>query len=490
MKRKVTIHDVNDVYKKSMYMEHTLYTDIPAVLYVTRRQTEIPIWITLLGSSSSGKTTMVKPFLQTTENDIFQISQITSASFASGVGRKPKKKKGDKETDEPQKTTFDKNDVGYQMQNKHSLVIVNDMSSIFSMDKREMMKLQGLFRELYDGFIKVVSASVDKMYSNIHCNMLMMATPQIYDALENGLMMGSRELAIRVPKIKHMDKLGTHLKWDVYNKNVFGDTTDYEKERMMIIRDFINEYKTCDLVNVPESMADEIWLHAMKISTNRATVKKDYQNDVMSVVDVESPARLYKQLLTLASGFLTIGYNEKETQERLSLIVNSSGNMIRQPILNVLKESRSFKLIIDKKEREKKQKEASKKMLDSLIKSGTDKQKAIETINFMKKNAYTGTKKEDIEDGLTTKQIASILGVSIKGVRAELLVLYQLKQIKSLDDLTDIFDEEAVWVINSEYEKVFSDYDKKYNTPLSLKDLERAYMSSIDEERKQIMRGF
>ena len=375
---KCTIKQVHEAFDKTLYLDNYYLIDIPLAMYVVKHLPGDPLWIRINAPSGIGKSTVIKSILKnsvikTTPEDllekgynnnlnrfnILQMSQFTSASVASGLDEKDREE-----------------ELGAMLQNRDSMVIINDLSSIATMNSESLTKLQGTLRELYDGFVQINTFKVSKRYENIHTSLLMYATPQTSRFLDEGQMLGSREFSFTIQRSynqSNQKKLLTFIEQNTIKE------TENEKIRDDIILQFLQDYDNVEVKQISKPFLTVLKKFAIDVAQFRAVPEVNNDGQVSNIIITEVPSRIYKQLIKLARGLITMGYNEKEAQDIILYLVEHSGNMLRHKILSMVLK----------------------------------------------------------EDKMTASKISYVLGVSTKDIKRELWVLYQLKKVKPSFDPAD-----------------------------------------------------
>lgn len=319
----VTIEDVHNAYSDTLYIEHFHLVDIPLATYLSKSFGGENLWIRMVAPTGFGKTTMIEPLLKmayhwddqknlaTGDNlryNIFQMSQITSASFASG-GR-----------DSPEK------DLGSWLENKNSFILVNDLASIQTMDAEAKTSLQGTLRELFDGYIKINTGKYNKHYKGIQTNMLSFCTPQVSASVDTQQILGTREISYIVPPFKDIMK-GMNIQDSMVNRS----------NRCSIVKEFVEEHMDKTAPELHSQTLGLIKHLAIVISRRRTEPVTNFNDELIEHIIEECPMRVCGQLIKLARGLKLMGISDVMVNAYIIDIAKNTGNRLRRDINGLLK---------------------------------------------------------------------------------------------------------------------------------------------------------
>lgn len=315
------LEDIHSVYSKTLYIEDFHLIDVPLAQYISRKIPGDPVWLTGVATSGYGKTTMVNPLIELAYDinqpsgkdndpkyDLFYISQVTPASFASGS-----------------KGSEKQNDIGHWLDKRDSMIIISDLASIQTMDSESKEKLQGLFRELFDGKIKIDTGTANKFYKNIHCSMLSFCTPQVAQMIDKNDILGTRGINYNIPTMKCREKaLGVK------------DTKKGRAERTAVVKDFVDKHMDVELIKLSD--VDDLFVKhlALDIAKWRTQGVCDDHSELIQFVLQEYPMRVRNQLEKLYRGLLTIGVDNVTARSHLAQISSTTGNVVRREIMKIL----------------------------------------------------------------------------------------------------------------------------------------------------------
>jgi hypothetical protein len=330
----ITLQKVYDVLDKWLHMTDKRRVDLILATALSNREPGTAVWIIILGASGDAKSELVRALEG--YSDVVKIDQITPNTLASG---KPDLR--DKEGN-----IIARSDLGYQLQNKNTILVIPDLASLSSKKAEDKAEIWGQFRNLFDGFInKRTGAGVERLYENCHVSMIGCSTPILRDEIIVHSQLGTRELL-----------------WDTGMEENEKDTSitdkvsmawDNEKtEELMrseikgVVQRFLNhaKFKRIDEKSIPEDMKKFLCEEARRISILRATGMIDQAyRELNNPVVPEIPTRTIKQFkrMYIALKSLDENYSDERVKSIIKTIVDSSGNMVRQMVLEVLSKNYS-----------------------------------------------------------------------------------------------------------------------------------------------------
>lgn len=326
---KALLKHVYDVIDKWLHMTDKRRVDLILATALSNKEPGTTLWLIILGASGDAKSETVRA-LEGYEN-VIKIDQITPNTLASG---KPDMR--DKEGH-----IIARSDLGYQLQNKNTILVIPDLASLSSKKSEDKAEIWGQFRNLYDGFInKRTGAGVERLYENCHVSMIGCSTPVLRDEIIVHSQLGTRELLWDTGKEDNIGEPETKDKimmaWD-------NEKTEelMRSEIKDTIQNFLKhaKFKRIDEKDIPEDMKKFLCEEARRIAVLRATgmIDQTYR-ELNNPVVPEIPTRTIKQFkrLYIALKSLDSNYTDDRVKSIIKTIVDSSGNMVRQLVLEVL----------------------------------------------------------------------------------------------------------------------------------------------------------
>ena len=138
-----------------------------------------PVWLTLIGPSSGGKSQIIRPFAKAHPDLVHQIDDLTPNSLISGNKK------------------FEETFLG-QM-GPHGILSMDDLTVLFSKNPEQRTEILSQFRMLYDGrFTKMSGSLKDASVWEGYMGMIAGSTPSIYKYFSEVADMGERFISYRM----------------------------------------------------------------------------------------------------------------------------------------------------------------------------------------------------------------------------------------------------------------------------------------------------
>lgn len=292
---RVTFAQIQNVFDSFLLMKDRDFIRLTmAVIIGNQIKSRRPIWLMLVAPPSSGKTTALNALigLEVTNqkgekvHPTESISDITEKTFASGARR------SDKETSLLYRLPFG------------GVLMFKDFTSILSKRDEEKRSIMAQLREIYDGAYNKKFGTGDEVDWKGKVGAIGGVTQAIYQHLESMSVMGDRFMLYQIPQ---PDRKAT-LKFKLQQERL-GTTEDIQ---MPIAQDLVQRYMqqafdTLDDVKVvlDDKTEDEIIAVADFCTMVRSgIIHHNFSGEIQFVPDAEMPARMFEQMLALASTFL------------------------------------------------------------------------------------------------------------------------------------------------------------------------------------------
>jgi len=309
-----SLSDIYNVLQKWLYIQDTKRIDVLLATIISNQIPGTPIWIFFVGNSGDTKSELIN--LVSALPHVIKIDQITPNTLASG--RK------------------DAHDLGGELQNSSHILIFPDLATLTSLNKDAKREIWSQWRNLYDGFInKRTGSGVNKAYENCHVTAIAGATPSLREEYHIHQQLGTRELLYDTEsEVKH-----NHDKMKAAWKN-----ENYEKQMREEIRNALfgfwvhHKYKEKE---IPPDIEEFLYKEADRLALLRASAMTDWRyNELINDAYPEVPTRLIKQFkrLYISLKNLDDNYPDERAKEIIIHIVNSSGNKLRQKIIETFKQ--------------------------------------------------------------------------------------------------------------------------------------------------------
>jgi hypothetical protein len=292
----MTYQELHAKLAELLYIEDKgMYDIIIASIIANSQQMGDPVWLTLIGPSSGGKSQIIRPFAKAAPDIIHRVDDMTANTLISGTRGLEGSLLGK---------------IG-----DFGIISMDDLTVLFSKSPEERGAILSQFRMLYDGrFSKSSGGNKELAPWEGFCGMIAGSTPQIYRVFNDVADMGERFVIYRMrpfdkrKALQHINnnpvptreldvKLGEILK--EYISGVMGGGLDPE---MLELDDWVEE---------------EIAMYAEHCSFLRTSVHLDERSGLVDEFpEPEMPMRVMKQLIPLAKS-LQVAQQAKLTKDSI-----------------------------------------------------------------------------------------------------------------------------------------------------------------------------
>ena len=178
------LHELKTEVQKYQYFEDTKIIDVSlASILATRMKLGDPVWLVIIGASSGGKSQILRPLSLTDGKFIHRVDDLTENTFLSGA----KVSKGEENPSLLKK-------IG-----DHGLLVISDLTVLFSKSAESRATILSQFRMLYDGeMIKYSGNSAKPIEWRGHLGVIAGSTPSLYRNFEEVADMGERFIYYRM----------------------------------------------------------------------------------------------------------------------------------------------------------------------------------------------------------------------------------------------------------------------------------------------------
>lgn len=177
------LQDIKDQVQEYYYMEDTSIIDTAVACIVANRlQLGDPVWLTIIGASSGGKSQILRPLALTDEKYLHILDDITENTFLSGAVSKGNK------------------DISLLSRiGKQGMLSISDLTVLFSRNAESRNAILSQFRMLYDGkMTKMVGNQNKPLVWEGYLGVIAGSTPSIYSHMEEVADMGERFMYFRM----------------------------------------------------------------------------------------------------------------------------------------------------------------------------------------------------------------------------------------------------------------------------------------------------
>lgn len=289
----MTLEQFHNELGKLLYIEDYGMVDaIMASIVANSLKLGDPVWMTLIGPSSGGKSQIIRPLAKASNDFIHRLDDLTPNTFISGslglensfLGR-----------------------IG-----DHGIISMDDLTVLFSKNAEQRGEILSQFRMIYDGRFSKSSgnrkedmlwpASGNRGYVGIISG----STPSIYRYLAEVADMGERFINYRM-KPTDMHKMADFINSNTIASDLLDDQLADLYERFM--KPCIQNKQSYTLITLTPETKQAISHIAEYTTLLRTPVHVDERSGfVDEFPEVEGPGRIMKQLTYLAQGLQIINH--------------------------------------------------------------------------------------------------------------------------------------------------------------------------------------
>lgn len=299
-----------------------------ASVIATRLKLGDPIWLLLIGPSSSGKSQILRPMAMTDDKFIHRVDDLTENTFLSGMLTA----KGEKDISLLKR-------IG-----SNGIIVISDFTVIFSKSPESRSAILGQLRMVYDGEMSKYSGTKSEPITwRGSLGILAGSTPSIYSHFEEVADMGERFIYYRMKPYDVEKATRRSLNRTVYGRELDETISEF-------FADYIKDaVKKCSGVEIPQ-ISLEVYERIIQIAMFAANLRTPthydkYQKTIDKVPCPEMPMRVALQLQTVAKGLSVMRYYDTGsfdlTEEDIGYIewcAYSLANEERRACLKILAE--------------------------------------------------------------------------------------------------------------------------------------------------------
>lgn len=289
----MTLTELKTELKKYQYFEDMGFIEASLASIISARlKLGDPLWLILIGPSSSGKSQVLRPLAMTDNLFMHQIDDLTENTFLSAM-----KSKGGGEMSLL-------NRIG-----PRGMIVISDLTGIFSKPAEARAAILSQLRMIYDGEMTKHSGSTSKAISwKGQLGIIAGSTPSIYKNLEEVAMMGERFMYYRL-KDYSAQKAG-HIAL-----NRAGGVASANKELAELYDRYLKEVVLYTMskgdIVLSDVVKDHIINTAIFAENIRSVAGFDYKGEnIISIPVPAMPMRTALQLSVLAKAQLAMKRHE------------------------------------------------------------------------------------------------------------------------------------------------------------------------------------
>lgn len=280
----MTLKELKEKIKEYQYMEDSNIIDVAlASILCTRLSLGAPVWLVIIGASSGGKTQILRPLAMTDEKFIHALDDLTPNTLLSGANIGKGK--------DPSLLTR----IG-----KKGIIVISDMTVLFSKDSAVRDEILGAFRMMYDGYYtKNVGNKPEPLMWKGEIGILAGSTPSLYTHFEQVADMGERFIYYRMKEYDALKATKIAMSRTVYGTALNQKLCDYYTEYLKGVMEYYAENQGFEL---PEGITERIMRVAVLTERIRTTSHLDWQRNIDKLPVSAYPMRLSLQMRSIATG--------------------------------------------------------------------------------------------------------------------------------------------------------------------------------------------
>jgi hypothetical protein len=298
----MTLQHIKDLYKRTFYLSEgdDILIDLLCAIALGVHTKSDPIWLLIIGASSSGKSEFVNTLGGMDYS--WQVSNLTDNTFLSGMGG----------SDGQEKSLLHK-------MGENALLLMKDYTSILSMKDDKKTVILGQMREIFDKYITKKTGNGRDVEWRGKINFVGACTDSIYFGDSEDASMGYRTINYIMPvadrkiRIKKAKRASQNL----------SDMEDKREAIKTAFTTFLTEKKIkldTILPALPEELVDELIPIADFSSQMRTATRRNYRGELELVPSFDEPMRMSQQILLLAQLFIYINDGVLKEEHRRALV--------------------------------------------------------------------------------------------------------------------------------------------------------------------------
>lgn len=288
-----TLKELKELYCSVFYIEETMILDVIAAITIATKLPGDPIWLLIIGGSSSGKSELVNtvskvPF-------VFPVSSMTENTFLSNM----------RISDGKEASLL--HEIGTS-----GMIVMKDYTSILAMRQEKSDIIISQMREIYDGALTKRAGNGKSESWAGKINWIGAVTDAIYTSEDETAGMGRRTINYVMPI---QDRRRTLERAKVNNADI--------ADKRLAIQEAFAEYVMHHLENLPENLPDlpedfseELMDLADFVTLVRTPCKRDFKGELLLVPSPEMGMRAFQSMQTLAKVLVHLHTSENPHIEK------------------------------------------------------------------------------------------------------------------------------------------------------------------------------
>lgn len=277
------IRDLIKEYTDIYYMEDTSIIPLVCAVTLSNRMSGDPIWLMILGGSSSGKTELLNAI--TGLSFVHSISMLTPNTLLSGM-----------------KSKSVSNTSLLKRISPTSIFVMKDFTTILSMGRDDQQEIMSQLREVYDGKMTKSTGHGEDLKWEGKITLIAGVTEKLH-VMENRFSgMGTRAINYTLPL---QDRVKTAKRSAHISKGI----KSYREHIKNEFKEYI-EYMIPNIVSTDYEISEDVSDKLLRVcdfsSLARSPVERNFQGEIDLVLSSEMPMRMSNQLHSLGGVFMAM----------------------------------------------------------------------------------------------------------------------------------------------------------------------------------------
>ena len=308
-----TLNDVINAFKKLLVFDDFSVIKIILATIIANRIKVDPVWLFLIGPSSSGKTEFINSLDKVPGTYMLSIVTPFLSGLRAGKGKEASLLK---------------------RLPKEFIFLQKDFTSILNMRAENRYEILAQLREIFDGkFVKETGEGTSRSWEG-KAGFITGVTPEIENTIMTSTKFGDRFLYYRLPPI---DEIAAMQRVS----EIFLSSDNLRKDIQTKVCGYINHIIIPDTLPTLDNTTIKNLQQILQFTVKaRGGVSRDNygSKEVLSISPPEGPTRFYKEILSVAQAFLIMNNGPVTTRDMalLSRLAFCSIPSIRLSLINEL----------------------------------------------------------------------------------------------------------------------------------------------------------
>lgn len=289
--------ELKEEVQKYQYMEDTRIIDVSlAAVIATRLKIGDPVWLVIIGPSSGGKSQILRPLALTDPKFLHRVDDLTENTFLSGM--KVKK-------DETSPSLLHR--IGAK-----GMIVVSDLTVIFSKNKESRATILSQFRMLYDGeMTKFSGNNAEPLHWKGYVGVVAGSTPSIYSHFEEVSDMGERFLYYRMKEYDGYKATKLSLDRKLFGKGLDEKLSEiYDEYVKGVVKSVVDGDNDVEKMLIEDDVKDRIIRIATLAEAIRCVSHTDWDRTIDRIPVPAMPMRVALQLTAIAKALMVMRKSE------------------------------------------------------------------------------------------------------------------------------------------------------------------------------------